>query len=245
MKTDKDAPHILIVDDDHDIRGMLAQFLQGHGLTTSMAANGTEMFAVLGKTAVDLILLDIMMPGDDGLTLCRRVQQDSTTPIILLTAVDSETDRIIGLEIGADDYITKPFNPRELLARIRALLRRAARAGGMAAKKSPVYRFAGWSININRRTLTSPDQTLVVLTSAEFDLLAVFTENAQKVLNRDQLLEALHGRAPHTFDRSMDVQISRLRRKIEEDPQNPVLIKTIRNEGYFFTPDVTNAGEGT
>lgn len=243
MNTERDAPHILIVDDDTAIRGMLSRFLREHGLNTAEAAGGAEMFAALKGRQPSLILLDIMMPGEDGLSLCRRLQAEGAIPVILLTAVDSETDRIIGLELGADDYVTKPFNPRELLARIRALLRRTSQGTGIAAaKKSPVYTFSGWTMNINRRTLLSPDGTLVVLTSTEFDLLSVFAENAQKTITRDQLLEALHGRAAHAFDRSMDVQISRLRRKIEQDPQNPALIKTIRNEGYFFTPDVKNGG---
>lgn len=244
MEAEQDAPHILIVDDDTAIREMLSQFLRGHGLVTAEAANGIEMFTQIKKKRPTIILLDIMMPGEDGLSLCRKLQADGAIPVILLTAVDSETDRIIGLELGADDYVTKPFNPRELLARIRALLRRTAHGSGSSvAKKSPLYHFAGWTMNTNRRTLISADGTLVVLTSAEFDLLSVFAENAQQTINRDKLLDALHGRTSHAFDRSMDVQISRLRRKIEQDPQNPVLIKTIRNEGYFFTPDVSSGGD--
>jgi two-component system OmpR family response regulator len=244
MKTENSIPHILIVDDDTSIRSMLSKFLSDHGLVTSEAGNGRDMAAVLKKSSIDLILLDIMMPGDDGLTLCRRLQAESRIPIILVTAVDSETDRIIGLELGADDYVTKPFSPRELLARIRALLRRSSIGSNTAApKRSALYSFAGWTIDMNRRNLTSPQKTLVVLTSTEFDLLTVFVENPQKSLNRDQLLDALHGRVAHAFDRTIDVQVSRLRRKIEADPQNPLLIKTIRNEGYFFTPDVTDGTE--
>ncbi|MGE4267251.1 MAG: response regulator [Deferribacterales bacterium] len=242
MKPDNTSQHILIVDDDYSIRSILAEFLQSRGLTTSQAANGTEMFTALKKESIDLILLDLMMPGDDGLTLCRRLQNGYNIPVIILTAVDSETDRIIGLELGADDYVTKPFSSRELLARIRNILRRFGEDPRKRMEKKPsAYRFAGWTIDSKRRTLFSPDRTLIVLTSTEFDLLMVFVESAQRVINRDQLLDALHGRSSHQFDRSIDVQISRLRRKIETDPQNPEFIKTIRNEGYFFTPDIEQA----
>lgn len=242
MKSEKTAPHILIVDDDYSIRSILAEFLQSHGLITFQAANGAEMFSALKRESIDLILLDLMMPGDDGLTLCRRLQNGYQIPVIILTAVDSETDRIIGLELGADDYVTKPFSSRELLARIRNILRRFGDDPRKTAEKKPTsYRFADWTIDSKRRTLFSPDGTLIVLTSTEFDLLMVFVENSQRVLNRDALLDALHGRTSHQFDRAIDVQISRLRRKIETDPQNPEFIKTIRNEGYFFTPDIEQA----
>jgi len=236
----KAIPHILVVDDDNAIRGMLSRFLRDHGLVVSTASNGGEMFSLLKRSDIDLILLDIMMPGDDGLTLCRRLQSDiAPPPVILLTALDSETDRIIGLELGADDYVAKPFSPRELLARIRTVLRRTGgETGRTPRRKTAVYKFAGWTIDLNRRTLFSPDGTLVILTSTEFSLLTVFVENARKILSRDQLLNALHGRSAHQFDRTMDVQISRLRRKIEADPQNPSFIKTVRNEGYFFTPGI-------
>jgi two-component system OmpR family response regulator len=244
MKPEKTAPHILIVDDDYSIRSILAEFLQSHGLTTGQAANGTEMFTALKRESVDLILLDLMMPGDDGLTLCRKLQSGYDIPVIILTAVDSETDRIVGLELGADDYVTKPFSSRELLARIRNILRRFGDGTKKTAEIKPfLYQFSGWLIDSKHRTLFSPDKTLIVLTSTEFDLLMVFVENVQKALTRDQLLDALHGRTAHQFDRAIDVQISRLRRKIETDPQNPEFIKTIRNEGYFFTPDVSAADE--
>lgn len=240
MRTEKKIPHILIVDDDTAIRSMLSKFLRDHGLVVSTGSCGSDMFAVLKRGNIDLVLLDIMMPGEDGLTLCRRLREhNAPPPVILLTAIDGEADRIIGLELGADDYVTKPFSPRELLARIRAVLRRTDGNKAEAAPKKPYrYQFSGWTIDINRRTLLSPDQTLIVLTSTEFDLLTVFVENPQKPLSRDQLSDILHGRGSSQTDRSMDVQISRLRRKIEPDPQNPDLIKTLRNEGYFFTPDV-------
>jgi two-component system OmpR family response regulator len=234
------TPQILIVDDDPEIRMRLGKFLREHGLDVSEAGSGQEMTAILRRKQVDLVVLDVMMPGDDGLALCRRLRTDNTIPIILLTALSGDTDRIVGLELGADDYVTKPFNPRELLARIRALIRRSGMASTPRTPRTrpPIHRFSGWLLDINRRSLISPDDHLVILTSSEFDLLAVFVEHPQRTLSREQLLECLHGRAIHQFDRSIDVHISRLRRKIEPNPANPTIIKTIRNEGYFFTPSV-------
>ena len=239
------TPQILIVDDDPEIRTRLGKFLSDHGLDVSEAGNGQEMTAILRRKQVDLVVLDVMMPGDDGLALCRRLRTDNTIPIILLTALSGDTDRIVGLELGADDYVTKPFNPRELLARIRALIRRSGMASTsrMPRTRPPIHRFSGWQLDINRRSLMSPDDHLVILTSSEFDLLAVFVEHPQRTLSREQLLECLHGRAIHQFDRSIDVHISRLRRKIEPNPANPTIIKTIRNEGYFFTPSVELAAD--
>jgi two-component system, OmpR family, response regulator len=181
------------------------------------------------------------MPGEDGLSLCRRMRAQSAVPIILLTAMTGDTDRIIGLEIGADDYVVKPFNPRELLARIRAVTRRLSAASINAERQqaATAYEFGGWQLNASRRTLTSPAGALTDLTSGEFDLLLAFLEHPQRVLTRDQLLDLAHGRMSQAYDRSIDVQISRLRRKIEVNPQDPVFIKTIRNEGYFFTATVT------
>jgi two-component system, OmpR family, response regulator len=231
--------HVLIVDDDHRIRAMLARFLTDHGLRVSQAGNGREMLAICDSARIDVIVLDIMMPGEDGLSLCRRMRVQSTVPIILLTAMTGETDRIIGLEIGADDYVVKPFNPRELLARIRAVTRRLAAASINAERPvAAVYEFAGWQLNASRRTLVSPGGALTDLTSGEFDLLLAFLEHPQRVLTRDQLQDLARGRMSQSYDRSIDVQISRLRRKIEADPQSPAFIKTIRNEGYFFTAPV-------
>lgn len=231
--------HVLIVDDDHRIRAMLARFLADHGLRVSQASDGRQMFAICEDSRIDVIVLDIMMPGEDGLSLCRRMRAQSAVPIILLTAMTGDTDRIIGLEIGADDYVVKPFNPRELLARIRAVTRRLGASSINAKRAVTCYEFGGWQLNASRRTLTSPDKTLTELTSGEFDLLLAFLEHPQRVLSRDQLLDLAHGRANQAYDRSIDVQISRLRRKIEADPQDPIFIKTIRNEGYFFTAAVT------
>ncbi|MGD1876317.1 MAG: response regulator [Kiloniellaceae bacterium] len=240
MAQDEPTPQILIVDDDPEIRVRLGRFLRDHGLGVHEAGRASDVATALQRRQIDLVVLDVMMPGDDGLTLCRRLRRDNDIPIILLTALSSDTDRIVGLELGADDYVTKPFNPRELLARIRALIRRSGMASASRPSRpaAPAYRFADWLLNVNRRSLTSPEGHLVVLTSGEFDLLAVFAENPQCVLSRDQLLENLHGRIIQQFDRSIDVHISRLRRKIEPDPSHPTLIKTIRNEGYFFTPGV-------
>jgi len=232
--------HVLIVDDDLRIRTMLARFLTDHGLRVSQAGNGGEMFLICETARIDVIVLDIMMPGEDGLSLCRRMRAQSAVPIILLTAMSGDTDRIIGLEIGADDYVIKPFNPRELLARVRAVTRRLGAASINAERPATaVYEFSGWQLNASRRTLTSPAGALTDLTSGEFDLLLAFLEYPQRVLTRDQLMDMAHGRVSHqSFDRSIDVQISRLRRKIETTPQDPTFIKTIRNEGYFFTARV-------
>jgi two-component system, OmpR family, response regulator len=234
--------HVLVVDDDQRIRTMLARFLVDHGLRVSQARNGVEMFEVSADARIDMIILDIMMPGEDGLSLCRRMRAESSVPIILLTAMNADTDRIIGLEIGADDYVVKPFNPRELLARIRAVTRRMTAGNPIPQhRRSATYTFEGWVLDANRRTLVSPDGALTDLTSGEFDLLLAFLEHPQRVLNRDQLLDLAHGRSSQAFDRSIDVQISRLRRKIEANPHSPVLIKTVRNEGYFFTATVTGS----
>lgn len=232
-------PHILVVDDDQRIRSMLASFLRDHGLRVSQAGDGRQMFTVLEAARIDTVVLDVMMPGEDGISLCRRLRSESTVPIILLTAVSGETDRIVGLEVGADDYVTKPFNPRELLARIRAVLRRVAMlSAGPRESRQAIYRFNGWRLDPTRRTLHSPGGALTDLTSGEFDLLAAFAEHPQRVLTRDQLLDLARGRSAAGFDRSIDVQISRLRRKIEDNPQDPSLIKTVRNEGYYFAADV-------
>ena len=233
------ASHVLIVDDDHRIRAMLARFLADHGLKVSQAGDGQAMFALCETARIDVIVLDIMMPGEDGLSLCRRMRAQSSVPIILLTAMGGDTDRIIGLEIGADDYVVKPFNPRELLARIRAVTRRLGAASINERPIATIYAFGGWQLNSSRRTLTSPAGALTDLTSGEFNLLLAFLEHPQRVLTRDHLLDLAHGRMSESYDRSIDVQISRLRRKIEADPQDPAFIKTIRNEGYFFAGTVT------
>jgi two-component system OmpR family response regulator len=233
-------PHILIVDDDRHIREMLGRFLIDHGLRVSEARDGFEMRQRMIAARPDLVVLDVMLPGDDGFTLCARLRATSAVPVILLTARGGDTDRVVGLELGADDYVAKPFNPRELLARIRAVLRRTGRqADGPVDEPKGVRCFAGWKLDTRRRTLLSPENILTELTSGEFDLLAALVENPQRVMSRDQLLDLVHGRASINIDRSIDVQVSRLRRKIEENPAAPLLIKTVRNGGYFFTATVT------
>jgi two-component system OmpR family response regulator len=233
------TPHILIVDDDREIRDLLARFLNKHGLRVTTAADGREMHRVLDGSRIDLIVLDLMLPGEDGLTLCRNLRARSAVPIIMLTAMGEETDRIVGLEMGADDYLAKPFNPRELLARIKAVLRRAEQAPAPGpVEGGAVLEFAGWALDLDRRELQRPDGVLVPLSSGEYELLAAFATHPGRVLSRDQLLDLARGREAQPFDRSIDVQVSRLRRKIEADPQEPALIKTVRNGGYTFTPSV-------
>lgn len=229
---------VLLVDDDRRIRDMLGQFLTERGLTVYQAPDGKRMFSLLKSTRIDVIVLDVMLPGEDGFSLCRRLRLDSTVPVILLTAINEASDRIAGLELGADDYVSKPFDPRELLARIRAVMRRI---GGAAAisREQAIYMFLGWTLDPRRRTLRTRSNVLVDLTSGEFDLLLAFVEYPQQILHRDRLLDLARGRANQAFDRSIDVQISRLRRKIEPDPAEPRLIKTVRSEGYIFTADVT------
>jgi two-component system OmpR family response regulator len=230
------APKVLIVDDDSEIRDLLARFLRKHGLRVETVADGRAMARALETGRFDLVVLDLMLPGEDGLSLCRHLRATSSLPVIMLTAVAEDTDRIVGLEIGADDYVTKPFNPRELLARIKAVLRRTA--GGGRETSEGTLTFAGWRLAAAQRELRDPDGVLVPLTSGEFDLLLAFVERPERVLSRDQLLDLTKGRDAVPFDRSIDVQLSRLRRKIEIDPQNPKLIKTVRGGGYMLTRPV-------
>ena len=205
----------------------------------SVAADGKAMFAALGRSKVDLIVLDVMLQHEDGFSLCRRVRATSTIPIIMLTAVADNTDRVVGLELGADDYLTKPFDQRELLARVKAVLRRTAAAGPKQDETRPVLRFAGWRLDVVRRELRSADDALVLLSGAEFDLLLAFAEHSRRVLTRDQLIDLARGSTHVAYDRSIDVQVSRLRYKLEQDPKNPSIIRTIRNSGYMFLPEVT------
>ncbi len=229
------GPHILVVDDDREIRDLLARFLRRHGFRVETAADGKAMFAALAAGRFDLVVLDLMLPGEDGLSLCRRVRAGSDLPIVMLTAIGEDTDRIVGLEMGADDYLAKPFNPRELLARIRAVLRRAPEVRrGADADRSRKLEFHGWTLDTGRRSLHAHDGALVDLTGGEFDLLLALVEHPGRVLNRDQLLDLTRGREAGPFDRSVDVQVSRLRRKIEDDPKQPALIKTVRGGGYVF-----------
>jgi len=233
------APHILVVDDDREIRDLLARYLRKHELRVDTAPDGRAMFRMLEAGRFDLVVLDLMLPGEDGLSLCRRLRADSTLPVIMLTAMGEEPDRIVGLEMGADDYVTKPFSPRELLARIRTVLRRAGSAPAPAdAAAGQAYEFAGWRLDTARRTLTAPDGVLVTLTAGEYELLLAFVDRPNRVLTRDQLLDITRGRDAAAFDRAVDVQLSRLRRKIEPDPKAPAMIKTVRGGGYVLACDV-------
>jgi two-component system OmpR family response regulator len=228
---------ILIVDDDPELRRLMGEFLARHGYEVALAADARAMDAQLAARHVDLIVLDLMMPGEDGLSVCRRIA--SEIPLVMLSAAGEETDRIIGLEVGADDYIAKPCSPRELLARIRAVLRRAAdRDGAPARAEREIYEFAAWRLDMLRRELHSPDHVLVNLSSGEFALLRAFLEHPQRVLTRDQLLDYARGRDAFAYDRAIDVQVSRLRRKLEAATGGGDLVKTVRNEGYVFAAAV-------
>ncbi|WP_430419055.1 response regulator [Phenylobacterium sp.] len=229
---------ILMVDDDPGIRDVVSDFLGRHGYKVETAGDATEMDRVLERGPVDLIVLDIMMPGEDGLAVCRRLTtSESAPPIIMLSAMGEDTDRIVGLELGADDYLAKPCNPRELLARVRAVLRRSEQRTTTGALGAGCE-FAGWRLDLVRRELRSPAGVVVNLSSGEFSLLRAFVERPQRVLTRDQLLEFARGPDSDAFDRAIDVQISRLRRKLDDGGGGHDLIRTIRNEGYMFTAKV-------
>lgn len=232
-------PHILIVDDDSEIRDLLSRFLAKHEYRVTTASDGREMKKALDDWQIDLIVLDLMMPGEDGLSLCRKVRADSNMPVIMLTAMGEDVDRIIGLEVGADDYMAKPFNPRELAARIKAVLRRAdsGAPGNSGGEKKGRYAFAGFELDPATRALFR-DDVEIDLTAGEYDLLIAFVDHPQRILNRDQLLDMAKGRSAIPFDRSIDVQVGRLRKKIEPDYREPTLIKTVRGGGYMLTADV-------
>lgn len=230
-----EPPHILVVDDDRDIRQLLCEYLEKNGHRATAVADGKAMRRALEQTHVDLIVLDLMMPGEDGLKLCREFRSRSQVPIIMLTALGDEVDRIVGLEVGADDYIAKPFNPRELLVRIRAVLRRTIHA---PRDPSPAevrgYRFAGWRLDTTSRTLTHENGTTAALSGAEYRLLAILLAHPNRVLSRAQLMELIRGRDLDPFDRSIDVRISRLRQTVGDDGRSPQIIKTVYGEGYVI-----------
>jgi two-component system OmpR family response regulator len=236
---DQTIPHILVVDDDREIRDLLNRFLVKHGLRVSTARDGVEMNRILDGSAIDLVVLDLMLPGEDGLSLCRKLRSTVNLPVIMLTAMGEDTDRIVGLEMGADDYLPKPFNPRELLARIKAVLRRVQSLPA-ASPKGDTAKFDGWTLDLGSRRLTSPQGEEVELSTGEYDLLLAFATHPRRVLSRDQLLDLARGRTAAPFDRSVDIQVMRLRRKIEADPKEPRLIKTVRGGGYMFAAEVTN-----
>jgi two-component system, OmpR family, response regulator len=235
--------HLLIVDDDHEICALLSKFLGRHGYRISVAPDGDAMMQILANARVDLVILDILLPGRDGLALCRELRSRGRLPVIMLTAIGEETDRVIGLEMGADDYVAKPFGPRELLARIRAVLRRTAvPLPGAPPGAGQAFEFLGWRLDVARRRLYSPAGALVDLRAAEFDVLLALVERPQRVLTRDQLLDLARGRATSPLDRSIDVHISRLRRRIEDDSKEPEIIKTVRSGGYVFAAPVVLTG---
>lgn len=233
-------PSILIVDDDPELRRLIGEFLGRHGFDVALAPDAVAMDAILERQKIDLVVLDLMMPGEDGLSVCRRLAASGKMPVVMLSAAGEETDRIVGLEVGADDYVQKPCSPRELLARIRAVLRRAAEpeASDAVPGERELYEFAGWRLDMMRRELRSPDSVLVNLSSGEFALLRAFLEHPQRVLTRDQLLDYARGRDTFAYDRAIDVQVSRLRRKLDAASSGGELIKTVRNEGYVFASAV-------
>ncbi len=243
-----DQLHVLVVDDEPRIRTLLRRYLADEGFKMSEAGDGVTMRAVLEREAIDLVLLDLMMPGEDGLSLARYIRQRSDIPIIMLTGKGDLIDRVAGLETGADDYITKPFELREVLARIRTVMRRAGpRIGAAATPSEPaagestseVLVFEGWRFDLLRRELRRMTGELVPLTAGEFELLCVFARRPNRVLNREQLIDLVKGREWAAYDRGIDTQVMRLRKKIESDPGNPCLIKTVRGAGYVFAAAVT------
>jgi two-component system OmpR family response regulator len=232
------AEHILIVDDEPAILDLVQDYLEAQGFRVSTALDGVEMDAVLGEGSVELVLLDLTLPGDDGLTLARRLRDTSGVGIIMLTSRAELSDRVIGLETGADDYLPKPFHLRELLARVKSVMRRSPSRAAPAREGPTIAHFDGWRLDYRSRALTSPAHDDVRLTSGEFDLLSAFLAHANEVISRDRLLELARNRAGGPLDRTIDVQVGRLRRKLETDPQNPSLIKTVRGGGYLLTASV-------
>ncbi len=230
--------HILVVDDQQEICELIQQYLSGEGYQVSAANDGQAMRRVMEQSSVDLVILDLMLPGEDGLTLARVLREKSSVGIIILTGRGETVDRIIGLEMGADDYLAKPFDLRELLARVKSVLRRASSRSKEKSSGRARAQFAGWQLDLTTRELTSPIGADVRLTTGEFDLLVAFVNNPNQILSRDKLLDLARNREAGPFDRTIDVQVGRLRRKLDEDPENPVLIKTVRGTGYIFTPVV-------
>jgi two-component system OmpR family response regulator len=235
----KTIDSILLVEDDAEVGYLISRYLSTHQSEVVVVTDGKAMDAALSSGAFDLLILDLNLPGEDGLSICRRVRAELNLPIIIVTAQGEDVDRIVGLEVGADDYVTKPFNPRELLARIRSVLRRtqaAPRSKNGSGRE--LYLFCGWSVDVSARQVTAPSGMKVAMTAAEFDLLYALCEHPNRVLTRDQLINLTHGRTPGPFERSIDVLISRLRQKLEIDGKNPKLVQTVRSEGYMFTPQV-------
>jgi two-component system OmpR family response regulator len=231
---------VLVVDDDAEIRDLLSEYLRKNGYRVSAVADGKGMWAALDSgRRVDIVVLDLMLPGDDGLTLCRDLRARSELPVIMLTARGEETDRIVGLEMGADDYLAKPFSPRELLARIKSILRRARTLPeNLKPESARALRFAGWTLDLATRDLRSPEGVIVALSGTEYKLLRIFLSHPNRVLNRDQLIDLMLSRDASPFDRSIDVQVSRLRQRLGDNPREPAIIKTVRGEGYVLSAAV-------
>jgi len=235
------APHVLVVDDDAAMRRMIGDYLVENELRVTEASSGAEMAGVLADKAIDVVVLDLRLGGEDGMELARKLREDSTIPIIMVTGKKEEADRVMGLELGADDYITKPFSPRELLARVRAVLRRYKLVADLVPardEKRRAYRFGGWELNLRTRRLASPQGERIELTNGEFSLLQAFCAAPRRILSRDQLLELSRLNRAEVFDRTIDVQILRLRRKLEKNPARPEIIKTERGAGYMFDAPV-------
>jgi two-component system OmpR family response regulator len=233
------SPHILVIDDHREIRDLLSRYLARHGFRVSAAESAPRARRLLETSAIDLVVLDIMMPGEDGLSLCRHLRATTDLPVIMLTAMAEDTDRVVGLEMGADDYLVKPFNPRELLARIKAVLRRAnSLPRQRPSPRADTIRFGHWKLHVARRELVGEDGVAIPLSTTEFLLLGALLDHPKMVLNRDQLLDLTRGRSANVFDRSIDNQVSRLRKKIEADPKEPSLIKTVWGGGYMLAAEV-------
>ena len=231
----ENADHILVVDDDAEIRSLLGDYLRKNGYRATAVADGKAMWTALSRGKVDLVVLDLMLPGEDGLALCRKLRAGSDTPVVMLTARGEETDRIVGLEMGADDYLAKPFSPRELLARIKSVLRRTrSLPANLRADDARAMRFAGWTLDLVERNLLSAEGVLVPLSGAEFQLLRIFLSHPNHVLTRDQLMVFAKGHEAEPFDRSIDLQVSRLRHRLGDDPADPRIIKTVRGFGYVL-----------
>ncbi|VVT14826.1 response regulator transcription factor [Rhizobium sp. EC-SD404] len=240
MQSNTANAQILIVEDDPEIAALLALTIRDNGMIPTVAEDGRVMQALLRNNSYDLIILDVMLPGEDGISICRRIRSERTIPIIMLTALGEEIDRIIGLEVGADDYVTKPFSPREIVARVRSLLRRAS-YGLVTNTANKKLRFDGWQIDPMRRQLHDPSNARIALTTTEFDLLLAFCRNPGRVITREELLSMTHSGLAGPIERSIDVHVSRLRQKIEIDPKEPLLLQTVRLGGYMFTAKVEDA----
>jgi len=236
-------PHILIVDDDRDIRTLLSEILEKNDLIIFQASRGSEMRSILKSKKIDLMILDINLPDEDGISLCKEVRASSNLPIIMLTAKTSPIERVIGLETGADDYVCKPFEPMELVSRVRSVLRRSqlnVLSEKISGEVSKIH-FDSWTLDVLGRHLVRADGMVLSLSGAEFNLLKLFIDHANQVMNRDQIMDHIYGRESGPFDRSIDIQVSRLRNKIESNPKTPTIIKTVRSEGYLFTPKISTS----